>query len=58
MKPNYKIDSLPAIARSLIERINHFDDTCKADEYTDTGEVWTLLDSIRDDLAAGLRGKP
>ena len=35
----------------LVAAIDHFDDVCQEDDYTDTADAWELLNRIRTTLA-------
>lgn len=48
-------DTLSTAAKSIIGQIKAFDRDCEAANYTNTDEVWTLLNSIRAALAEGLK---
>ena len=35
---------------NMIDRIQHFDNQCAADEHTDTDEMWQIMYEVRDVL--------
>lgn len=37
-------------AKDICERIQQFRGLCKTNDYTDSGDVWELLDAIEEDL--------
>ena len=44
------VEPEPAVIREIVDRINNFDEECEAREYTDTDDVWFLLNLIRERL--------
>lgn len=44
-----------AALQEVVDEINKFDDKTEADEYTDTGEAWELLNQIKSTLKGLIR---